>query len=701
MSSPLHRLLPCVLLLGLGQYASAQSDPAVLERILHEGKEHSQVWDTLTYMSEEIGHRLTGSAGLDRAKTWTRAEFERYGLENAHLRKWGDIPVRFDRGPSSVRIIAPVERELEFTTRSWGAGTQGPVRAAVSAMPQTMAELEANADALSGRWILAEPQSRRRGRRSDETDEEKQARKEQRELRTAINEALGQLDIAGRLTGSSSDLVHTGALSGWRELTMDALPDDVDVRITKSDYEVIAAALESGEEVIVEIDLDHHFSEGPFPVHNVVADIPGTERPEEVVIFSGHLDSWDGPGTQAAQDNGTGCSVMLEAARILMVAGVQPKRTIRFILWTGEEQGLFGSRAYVDSLSEEERAGISACFVDDGGTNYQGGVLCLESMKEMLDVAIAPLAAAFPELEMENTARPRMPRGGGSDHSPFNAVGIPGFFFKESGSGGREGKNYSFIHHTQHDTLRYAVPEYLVQSATCSAVMAYQLAQADTLLPREVEAEEEEEATPVSDPTFVLTKGELTGDWAASLVGPEAPDIDFTISLEMALDGRLRGELIGEMGRDPLKEGSWDAKTRVATFAATTDMGEVGFTATVEAGALVGTVLAMGSELDFRGVLEQAAETPISGTWKGIITSMDADITMVFAVNEGGEVSGRFQSAQSDSPLYDAKWDPKTKTITFEYDYPHAGRLPVVAQLEGERLVGTIGEKADFEATRE
>src|SRR5262249_28427767 len=153
-------------------------------------------------------------------------------------------------------------------------------------------------------------------------------------------------------------------------------------------------------------------------------------------IVSGHLDSWDGQGSQGAQDNGVGSSTTLETARILMAAGVKPKRTIRFCLWTGEEQGLLGSKAYVKSLSDEEKANISAVFVDDGGTNFDGGLQCVKDMEAMLTMAVEPVNKAFPDMPVKINVRERMPRGGGSDHASFNAENIPGFFWDETGSGG-------------------------------------------------------------------------------------------------------------------------------------------------------------------------------------------------------------------------------------------------------------------------
>ena len=291
----------------------------------------------------------------------------------------------------------------------------------------------------------------------------------QRESIPAVPEEIGEqlieAGIAGVIVPSNSELVITRSQRGWREMTMEDIPDGITVQVRRSDYDSMNSRLADGEDVTVEIDLQNHFSEGPFPMFNTVAEIPGTEFPDEVVIVSGHLDSWDGPGSLGSQDNGTGTCVTLEAARLLMAAGAKPKRTIRFILWTGEEQGLLGSRGYLESLSEAERAKISAVLVDDGGTNYEGGLKCIESQADMLREATALVNEVFPDMPVELSVHESMPQGGGSDHATFNRVGIPGYFWDESGSGGREGKNYRFIHHTQHDTPRYAVPEYLVQSS--------------------------------------------------------------------------------------------------------------------------------------------------------------------------------------------------------------------------------------------
>ena len=161
-------LLAPALSLLLTPLASAQGAPEILDRIVEEGTENSQVWATLMYLSEEIGPRLTGSTNLQRANGWTRDEFTRLGLKNVHLDRWGELPVRFDRGPCSARLVEPEVRDFEFTARAWSAGTDGPVRGPVLMYPTTEEELEAVSGQWEGAWLLSK--SRRRGRRggSDE-----------------------------------------------------------------------------------------------------------------------------------------------------------------------------------------------------------------------------------------------------------------------------------------------------------------------------------------------------------------------------------------------------------------------------------------------------------------------------------------------------------------------------------------------------
>jgi carboxypeptidase Q len=436
-------------------------------QIIDEGKNRNQTMDHLRYLCEEIGPRLTGSSRLERAHRWSAQLFEEFGLENVRLQEWGQLPVRFDRGPSSGRMVAPDERKFEFTTRSWSAGTDGPVRGVVLPEPQTEEELEAIAEKLSGAWIL-------------------------RKLGSDPSPLVNRLDtagIAGYVTAARGEIVNTGGVRGIMQLKIDEISPIVTAIIRRSDYDAINSRLADGQQVEVEFDLQHSFVAGPIPLYNTIAEIPGLEFPDEVVIISGHLDSWDGPGSQGTVDNGTGSCVTIEAARILAASGIQPRRTIRFILWSGEEQGLLGSKAYVDGLSEEERSKISAVFVDDSGTNQQASLTCATTMEAMLRQAIEPMNYAFPDVPIRLNVQPTMPaRGGASDHASFNAVGVPGFFWGKTGTA-----DYRYAWHTQNDRLDQAVPEYLIKNSTVSAIAAYMLAEADSLLPRSPAAEESEE----------------------------------------------------------------------------------------------------------------------------------------------------------------------------------------------------------------
>ncbi len=616
--------------------AFGQGDRDTVDRIIDEGKNNSQVWEHLTYLSEEIGPRLTGSSGKMRANVWMRDKFNEYGLSNVHLDKWGEIAVRFDRGPSSANIVAPAQRAMEFTARSWSAGTDGPVRGKVVKEPTSLGDLEAMQDQLKGAWVLGkQPARRRRGRRGGGEGGGDEAAQAARELREQLAEGLREAGIAGRLFASRSDLVNTGSMRGWREMDYNDLPTDVEVIIRRIDYDAINSRIADGEEVEVEIDLQHNFAEGPFPVFNTVAEIRGTEWPEQVVIISGHLDSWDGPGSQATQDNGTGSCVTLEAARILMEVGAKPKRTIRFILWGGEEQGLLGSRSYVQRLSDEEKANISAVFVDDGGTNYEGGVSCIASQESMLAAAIAPTQAAFPDLPMELNIRERMSRFGGSDHASFGRRGIPAYFWMESGSGGREGKNYRFIHHTQHDTMRYAVPEYLVQSATNAAVVAYNLACADTLLPRQVEEEEEVVAEQPAEQPWDITTGPVSGKWIAETIGDDGSDRQFTLIFEMSTGGRVRGTVESPIVSGKISKASFDPATNKLQFLFVSEMGEIAYDATVTGDEMTGTLgIEDAFSMDFRA--KRVADDQ-EGEAAGAAEAVDSAASGADAAGDAGE----------------------------------------------------------------
>ncbi len=314
----------------------------------------------------------------------------------------------------------------------------------------------------------------------------------------SIEERVFMAAPAGYISASSDERVRTSSIGGWRTLTPETLPKDVEIQVRQSDYDYMNSRLADGGNLEVEINCAVKFTPGPIPVYNTIAEIKGTELPDEVVIVSAHLDSWNGPGSQGTTDNGTGSSVTIEAARILAAAKAKPKRTIRFILWTGEEQGLLGSAGYVKMLKEKDLLkNISACFVDDGGTNYEGGLQVMDSQLPFFAVATAPVNGQFwsstDQRFLDVNLRPTNKRltgrlaGGGSDHQSFVNAGVPGYFWDEVGRA-----EYGYGWHTQNDKLDLAIPEYLMQSSTCAAVTAYNMACAPTLLPRDPLAKPDE-----------------------------------------------------------------------------------------------------------------------------------------------------------------------------------------------------------------
>ena len=491
----LKRLCFAILAATLTGMILAQGDVETITKILEEGKASNKARLHLETITGQIGARLTSSMALEDGQKWAMEQFKSFGCVNVHLEKWGEFPVGFDRAKSGQvgQMISPFARELQFTTPSWTPGTKGLQKGGVIMEPTSVEEVTSHASDYRGKWMIlaaTPPPSPRAGAgggavaaggsrppgpgggRPPLTPQEQSAA----DLRTTIRAAAFKAGIKGTVAGSRNELVQTG---GQYKIDWNKLPTETRITVRKSDYDAITVAMKGDKKVELQFDIKQSFRKGPIAIHNVIAEIPGTEKRDEVVIVSGHFDSWDGPGSQGALDNGVGSSVTLEAARILMATGAKPKRTIRFILWSGEEQGLFGSAGYVKTHAAEMDK-ISCILVDDGGTNYWGGFVGLESQRFMFQPSMDALMATFPDMPMVFRAQATMPRGGGSDHASFNAIGVPGFFTLETGV-----SDYNYVHHTQHDRLEAAINAYLIQSSTSAAVTSFNIACASTMMPRQ------------------------------------------------------------------------------------------------------------------------------------------------------------------------------------------------------------------------
>ncbi|HHI80860.1 MAG TPA: M20/M25/M40 family metallo-hydrolase [Planctomycetes bacterium] len=437
---------------------------AVRDRIIQEGKQNSQVAKHLDELTNGIGPRLTGSPQAIRAAYWAKDKFQSFGIENAHVEKWSDWKVGFERGPWSGEITSPksAAQNLHFVTRAWSAGTKGRQEGPVLLLPKTLEEAKARPDLYKGAWILGRLGGRRRF--SPKTRK--------------LKDFLKTQGVLGFIAPSRNQLLIT---SGNFRISWEKRPTLPEVTLRVDEFNKLKDLVQKGEKPRVLFDIRNHFIQGPIPNFNVVADIVGTEKPDEYVIVGGHLDSWD--GATGTTDNGTGTATTLEAARILMASGVRPKRSIRFMLWTGEEQGLMGSRAYVkkhrsDGLLDR----VSAVLVHDGGTNYCAGLQATPSQLPILRKALSGIDKVDPQYEFE--VSPLRFFVGGSDHASFVSAKVPGFFWLQKGRA-----NYTHTHHTQYDTYDAAIDPYQRQSATVIALSALAIANLDKLLPRTSRAE--------------------------------------------------------------------------------------------------------------------------------------------------------------------------------------------------------------------
>jgi len=430
-----------------------------MAKVVWLAREDSKVMDHITALTETIGPRLTGSSRATKACAWARDQFAAFGLD-ARVEEWGTFPVGFDRGPWSGRMLEPEAKPLVFCTNAWSPGTSGPTAGLAMKYPTSVEDVESKASAYHGAWVLLPSGA---GAASQPSGEERQK----------IDAALDAVGIAGRIRGGRGELVLTG---GNYRISAEKLPTRVQINLRGDQLKEIQDLVAAGKEVKLEFDVQNTFIPGPVPCSNVIAEIKGTDLADEIVIIGGHLDSWD--GATGATDNGTGVATTLEVARLLAKSGVQPRRTIRFMLWTGEEQGLLGSRAYVEK-HKDEMPKISAVIVHDEGTNYVAGLNATKAQKEILEPLLAPLGELDPEMPFRIKEVNALPRPG-SDHESFLDAGVPGFFWIQEGR-----SNYNHGHHTQYDTLDAVIPEYQKHSAMVIACAALGVANLDQKLPRE------------------------------------------------------------------------------------------------------------------------------------------------------------------------------------------------------------------------
>ena len=452
--------------------------------IVRQATDHSEVMKNLEYLSDVIGPRLTGSAAMRRANDWTAERFKAYGL-TAAIEPW-DFGVTWERGVANARLLAPFQRAVTAQSWAWTAGTggkalAGPVVLVNVSTPESLAVYK---DRVKGAWILtgqpaniwnpdgpamtAADSAAVRARQNQPRpplDTSAAAVAQRRQFAFDLPYMLRQAGALGRLTDGSKEQGLMN-MSG-SPYAVSPLPNLV---IAHEDFAQLARLIQNGITPRFEATVTNTIGTKPVQQYNTVAEIRGSEKPGEVVILGAHLDSWDlGTGTT---DNGTGSMVVLEAARAIAQSGLKPKRTIRFILFSGEEEGLLGSAAYAAQHAATADS-IQAVLVIDNGTGMiTGQALQGRNQDEQLwKDLLAPVAS----LGAKNV---RQGNKGGTDHLSFIPYGVPGWNFDQ------ETRGYNHTHHSQVDTFDHAVGSDLVQASAVMAATAFELANLPTLLPR-------------------------------------------------------------------------------------------------------------------------------------------------------------------------------------------------------------------------
>lgn len=462
----------------VGNTAGIRASNDVVSRIIDEGIHHSHVSADLEYLLDVIGPRLTGSPEVQRANEWTRQKFAEYHMDDAHLEPW-TFGIGWERGPMTLRMLSPQRRELLGVSWAWSAGTNGPLAGEVVLMdarnPREFSERFAGR--LRGAWVLLGPPQVVVNAAAPPVTHADSARLDS--LRQAVaphsQDERDFFNLRGAYIAREhpAGLIHDGGkqfglftMSG-SPLAVSSIPQIV---VGNDVYSQLARLCRRGEHPSIEADIHNSFTRDTLKQNNTVAEIRGSEKPDEVVLLGAHLDSWD--LATGGTDNGTGAIAVLEAARILGTLGMKPKRTIRFVLFTGEEEGLLGSEAYARA-HRRELDKVQAVLVLDNGTGRITAMALQghEETRAIWQSMFRPLASLGP-LEVRSGNKT------GTDHLSFIPYGVPAFNYDQLTRG------YDHTHHSQIDDYDHTVPGDVMQAATIMAANAWQLAELPELLPR-------------------------------------------------------------------------------------------------------------------------------------------------------------------------------------------------------------------------
>jgi hypothetical protein len=503
-------------------------DAAAIEILRKHGLQHSQVMEHLSWLCDVYGPRVTGSRNLRRAQEWASKTLGSWGLTNARLESWGPFGRGWQCEHVSMTVLGDNPWPVIAYAKAWSPSLPGRVEAEVVAVGDLEADAVKALD-LKGKVVLiesvrdvsepfdaparrlapddllaladsaAEPRPRERNQRAGPASDFR-AGFGKREAQLRLVAQMQPLAIVDR--GFKGDYGTVFVQGAWlpsptaaegQTRPPRARPQDQDApapipqfTLAVEHYNRMCRLLKKGIPVRVALELQTSFTEGDGMEHNVLADLPGSDAQigDEVVMLGAHLDSWQA-GT-GATDNGCGSAVVMEAMRLLTVlskeSGRSPRRTIRCALWSGEEQGLLGSRAYVrQHFRQEDSAGVTAEHAKFAGYfNLDNGTGRIRGVYLQGNEAVAPIFRAWLKPFHDLDARTlTLNDTGGTDHQAFDAAGLPGFQFIQ------DPVAYSpRTHHSNMDNWDHASASDLQQAATIMASFAWHCAQRDEKLPR-------------------------------------------------------------------------------------------------------------------------------------------------------------------------------------------------------------------------
>jgi hypothetical protein len=497
-------------------------DLETITRIRYEGFRNSKVMDYATGLMDSIGERLTGSPNMKRANEWTRDQLTAMGLSNAHLEPWGPFGRGWANQYVNVRMTSPDIAPLLVYAKAWTPGTSGVVTGkCIRVNIEKKEDFDKYKGKLAGMILIFGPDAEVKPiieapyKRYTDDELAKTAeyqipgerppfrfadfvKRQQfvKELNQflADEKVLAVIDHSRGTAGGGTVFVQSGGSYKTGETT--TIPQ---LTMASEHWSRISRLLDQKKEVTLELNVVNTFYDDDPMQYDTIAELPGTDKKEELVMLGAHLDSWHA-GT-GATDNGAGTIVMMEAMRILKTLDIKPRRTIRIGLWSGEEEGLLGSQGYVQQhfgsrppmddpgmkdmptlmrreagpvTVKPEQAKVSGYFNVDNGTGKIRGIYLQENE------AVWPIFEAwmrpFKDLDMTTIT---MRNTGGTDHQSFDAVGIPGFQFIQDPV-----EYESRTHHSNMDVYDRLQPEDLKQMAVIVASFVYNTAMRDQMLPR-------------------------------------------------------------------------------------------------------------------------------------------------------------------------------------------------------------------------